>query len=251
MKILIVDDEQLARERLISLLQEFDVKDSQIRQAKNGAEAVQQFIQQPVGIVLMDIRMPVMDGLEAAQNLMKMNEPPAVIFTTAYDEHALAAFERNAIDYLLKPVRKERLQAALKKAVIWSQAQQQAVTEANDNGARTHLCAHYRGGIQLIPVEKVIYFQADNKYITTRHSEGEILLEESLKHLETEFSERFIRIHRNALVAAREVVGIEKHADGHSFIRLKSTSDEADQLEISRRHLPAIRKWLKTGTLPE
>jgi len=247
MNILIADDEQPARQRLVSLLHEFDVKDSQITEARNGADAVRLFARNAIDIVLMDIRMPVMDGLEAAQNLMHMEHPPAVIFITAYDEHALAAFERNAIDYLLKPVRKERLQAALKKAVIWSRAQQQAVTEVSENGARTHLCAHYRGGIQLIPVDKVIYFRADNKYITTRHTEGEILLEESLKHLETEFSERFIRIHRNALVAAREVVGIEKHADGHSFIRLKHADD---QLEISRRHLPAIRKWLKTGSMP-
>jgi len=145
---------------------------------------------------------------------------------------------------LLKPVRKARLQRALEKAEIWSQAQKDVVLEMKKEKARSHLCAHFRGGMNLVPVSDVLFFRADNKYVTAKHLNGEVLLEESLKKLEVEFGERFFRIHRNALVAVNAVAGLEKEANGHMLLRLNGTPD---LLEISRRHLPTVRKWLKSG----
>ena len=242
MRMLICDDEALARQRLRHLAENLEQVDV-IGEAVNGKEALLLCHQHSPDIVLLDIRMPVMDGIEAARHLAEHEHPPAVIFTTAYGDHALSAFEANAVDYLLKPIRLERLQQALVRAHSLNHAQWQALNDAGDfSRARTHLCARRQDTVSLIPISDICYLQADQKYVTVRHLHGEDLIEESLKSLETEFAPDFIRIHRNALVARTYLAGIEKTKDGRLLARF---SDCPDTLEISRRHASQVRKWLK------
>ena len=190
----------------------------------------------------MDIRMPGMDGLEAARHIVDAEEPPAIIFCTAYEEHAVEAFDLQAVGYLLKPVRKDNLEASLGKAQRVNKAQLAALAE-DQPPRRTHISARTRKGIELIPVDDVRYFQADQKYVTVRHGEGEIIVDETLKELEEEFGERFVRVHRNALVAARFIVGLNRQSDGHYQIQLKDVEEAVD---ISRRHVAAVRKVVKS-----
>lgn len=242
MNVLIVDDEQLARQRLRKLIS--DAAGYQIiGEAETGEDALRKTqITQP-DVVLMDIRMPGMDGIEAASYINRMEKPPAIIFTTAYCEHALKAFEAHAIDYLLKPIKQSRLEAALDAAKRMNKAQLSKLREDETEGARQKICVKSRGSLELIPVEEIIYFKADQKYVTLRTAEQEFLIEESLKTLEQEFSFQFIRIHRNALVAHQMLHGLTKNNDGHACINF---SEIDDLLEISRRHLPLIRKNLKS-----
>ncbi|MCK4950334.1 MAG: response regulator transcription factor, partial [Gammaproteobacteria bacterium] len=192
---------------------------------------------------LLDIRMPLMDGLETARHLLVFDIPPAVIFTTAYNQYALEAFETNAVDYLMKPIRKEKLESTLQKLQRLNKAQLSNLKiDDTDENIRTHLCTRLRGNLQLIPVTDITYFQADQKYVTVCHKNGEALIEESLKSLEDEFTEQFIRIHRNALVKRDSLTGMEKSPDGSQLAVMKDTES---RLEISRRHLPEIRKLLK------
>ena len=222
MQILIVDDEAPARQMLRNLIDELAGGWCVVGEAASGAEALREVQKGSVDVVLMDIRMPVMDGLEAARYLAQMELPPAVIFTTAYDQHALEAFEGNAVDYLLKPVRAARLQQALTRAKRLNRAQSQVFADlgADEGQARSHVCAHYRGGMHLIPIEEVLFFRADNKYVAARHRGGELLLEDSLKTLEQEFAGQFLRIHRNALVAKVHVSGLEKDSLGRTLVRV-------------------------------
>lgn len=238
-RVLIVDDEALARVRLKDLLQE--IADIEIvGEANNGSDALTKIEQLEPDIVLLDIRMPVMDGLEAARHLAAWDDAPAVIFTTAHDEHALAAFEANAIDYLLKPVRRERLEQALRKAQRPA-AHNVALAHVSNGETRSHICAHQRGNVILIPVTDIYYFQADSKYTTVHHRHGEILIDEPLKQLETEFAAHFTRIHRNALVANREIAALEKDSNGHFQLRLRHLDVV---LEVSRRLAPEVRRVL-------
>jgi len=185
--------------------------------------------------------MPGMDGMEVARHLAAMEESPAIIFTTAYGEHALEAFDAHAIDYLLKPVKQDRLQVALGKAQRLSGAQGQAIREEAGE-RRSHICARVRGNLKLIPLGSVLYFQADQKYVTVRFDEGEVLIEESLKSLEDEFKAQFMRIHRNALVAVDKLAGMEKTTEGGHLVVLKGSDA---QLEVSRRHVAEVRKFIK------
>ncbi|MBT5229570.1 MAG: response regulator transcription factor [Methylococcales bacterium] len=243
MKILICDDEAPARERMTNLLSDLGDDYELIGEARNGREAIEQYNILRPDVILIDIRMPVMDGLEAAVHLAKAEVPPTVIFITAYDEHALEAFEANAVDYLLKPVRAQRLEKALLKAKSLSRPQVQAIAETHDDqSVRTHICANIRGNLQLIPVSDVIYFKAEQKYVTLRTEELEVLIEEPLKSLEQEFGDAFIRIHRNALISANHLSGLEKYSAGRCLVKLKNTED---RLEVSRRHASSIRKLLK------
>ncbi|MCF6324831.1 MAG: LytTR family DNA-binding domain-containing protein [Gammaproteobacteria bacterium] len=242
MNILITDDEPLARERLRSLIDEFD-EGNVIGEASNGKETLQQCQHLQPDIVLLDIRMPEMDGVEAALHLANLERPPAVIFTTAYGDHALAAFEAHAVDYLLKPIRKARLQEALQKAQQLNRAQLQSLQQADEPPAmRTHISARVRETIQLIPVEEILYFRADHKYVTVRHLHGEVLIEEPLKALEQEFASLSLRIHRNTLIFKKQLAGIGKDDQGHPQLLLR---DCDDPLAISRRHLSEIKNLLK------
>lgn len=253
MKVIIADDEALARQRLRLLLSEIEGIDI-AGEAANGKQALLLSNDLTPDIILLDIRMPLMDGLEAARHLGTLENPPAVIFTTAYSDHALAAFEAHAVDYLLKPIRKERLIHALDKASKLNRAQRHAVIQTgNDNQqntrrTRTHISARTGEKIQLVAVPNIIYFQADHKYVTVRFAApdqvgqaGQVLIEESLKALEDEFFERFVRIHRNALVAHAHISGMIKSKEGHQEITLRGISD---QLEISRSHLSAVKKLI-------
>lgn len=240
MRILISDDEPLARERLRSLIDEIGGMEV-AGEACNGKACLELARKLTPDIVLLDIRMPGMDGLEAAAHLSHWEEPPAVVFTTAYGDHALAAFESNAVDYLLKPIRKQRLKQALHKAQRLSPGQLSAVKEdTGDKQARTHICVQSRQTMLLIPLEEIFYFHADHKYITVRHRRGENLIEDSLKALEQEFQGRFIRTHRSTLVSTSFLTGIEKTANGHRVV-LRGIPDRP---EISRRHLASLKAHL-------
>lgn len=245
MKILIVDDELPARTRLRALV-EAAGEHRIVGEAGNGIDALAACDRLRPEVVLMDIRMPGMDGLEAAARLCVGTEPPAVIFVTAYGDHALAAFETEAVDYLLKPVRRERLAEALKKARRLNRAQLDALTEARSQPEqgkpREHLLCRRRGVLELIPIDEVRFLQADQKYVTVNHVNGEDLIEESLKRLEEEFADRFVRVHRNALVARRYLGGLERSRDGQYFARVRECEVV---LEISRRHVAEVKEMVR------
>ncbi|MGD8311723.1 MAG: LytTR family DNA-binding domain-containing protein [Gammaproteobacteria bacterium] len=243
MKVLVVDDEAPARTRLGRMLQELDGY-SVCGEAATGHEALAVAEHSQPDVILMDIRMPGMDGLEAAQHLQRLEQPPAIIFTTAYDDYALRAFETHAVDYLLKPVRQERLIEALRHARRLTRAQASLLPAAESQpAARQRICARIRGSLQLIPVDEIRYFQADQKYVTVATADSRMLIEETLKSLEDEFTEQFVRIHRNALIARRYLECLVKDEQGHTRARLQGIDRT---LEISRRHLADIRRLIKS-----
>ena len=242
MRVLIADDEPLARERLRDLLSAQPGVEL-VAEAGDGREALHACAQHHPDLVLLDIAMPGIDGLETARHLAAFEPRPAVVFCTAYDAHALSAFEAAAIDYLVKPVRPERLAAAIERARTFA-----AGRTTNGDGApssdqrRTHLCARLRGSLRLIPVEDVHYLQAEEKYVVVHHARGEDLIEESLKSLEEEFGDRFVRIHRNCLVARHEIVELKRSPDGHVQAILRHGKQP---LEVSRRCVAGLRDTLK------
>lgn len=247
MNVLIVDDEPLARERLIRLLSE--IEGCRVLQpcASNGEEALTLVDSLKPDVVLLDIRMPGLDGLQVAARLCERDAPPAVIFCTAHDEFALEAFQVSAVGYLVKPVRVEALAAALKQAERPNRVQLAALTrppQTPGQGPRSHISARTRKGIELIPLEQVIYFVADHKYVTLRHEGGEVLLDEPLKALEDEFAARFVRIHRNALVALERIERLQRTPLGHFQLYLRGLGDEA--LTVSRRHVAGVRKLMQS-----
>lgn len=231
-RVLVVDDEPPARELLRSILAEtegFEVAG----EAENGQRALDLCATLQPDIVLLDVRMPGVDGLEVARHLAVLDAPPAVIFVTAYDEYAMQAFESEAIAYLLKPIRAEKLRAALTKAGRLTRPQlQQVASAARENPRRTHIGVRGRDGLKLIPIEEVLCFVADQKYTTVRHQHGEDLIDDSLKILEEEFAADFVRIHRNALVNTRYLERIARDASGQHFVHLRGLNEA---LEVSRR----------------
>ncbi len=242
MKILIVDDEALARERLHDLVNELYPAAITI-EAANGMEALDKITEHSPEIILLDIRMPGMDGLELANHLLHLEMPPAIVFTTAYQDHALNAFDANAVDYLLKPIRKERLNTAIERATVVSQSKLATLNETEGiTSKRSHLSALVQGNIQLISIDSIYYLKAEQKYVTAAWPGGEILLDESLVSLEAEFIDYFIRIHRNALVAINHIRGLSKNDEGQQVIKL---SDMPIELVVSRRHLSDVKKALK------
>lgn len=243
MKVLIVDDEALACTRLQKLLSEIDGIEV-VGEAGNGTEAIKQVHALQPEVVLLDIRMPGMDGLEAGRHLSTLENPPAIIFTTAYGEFALDAFKSHAVDYLLKPISREKLAAGLVAACKPTRAQLQQL-EANVGSAREHICALDRGEIQLIDIHDIYYFHADFKYLEVRHPAGKALIEESLTSLEEEFGQRFFRVHRNALVDPARLAGLSNNEDGQWLVSFQGIDD---QVVVSRRQLANVRALLKSRT---
>ena len=239
MKVVIVDDEPLARLRMRELL-EAQPGVAVVAEAGDGHAALHACAELQPDLVLLDIAMPGIDGLETARHLAAFEPRPAVVFCTAFDAHALSAFDAQAIDYLVKPVRPERLAAALERVRTFAAGRAQA--NPTHAAARTHLCARLRGSLRLIPVEDVHYLQAEEKYVVVHHARGEDLIEESLKSLEEEFGDRFVRIHRNCLVARHEIVELRRAGDGHVQAVLRHG---AQPLEVSRRCVAGLRETVK------
>ena len=241
MKIIIADDEPLARERLRHLLAEAADDVEVVAEAGDGLAVLHACAEHDPDLVLLDIAMPGMDGLEVVRHLAAFEPRPAVVFCTAFDAHALSAFDAQAIDYLVKPVRVERLAAALERVRTFAAGRAHAAVAGRDR-ERTHLCARLGGSLRLIPVEDVHYLQAEEKYVVVHHARGQDLVEESLKALEEEFGERFLRIHRNCLVARHELMELRRDGDGHVRAVLRHG---AQPLEVSRRCLPALRNQVQ------
>jgi two-component system response regulator AlgR len=240
LKVIIADDEPLARERLRGLLAEQADVDV-VAEAADGHAALHACAEHAPDLVLLDIAMPGIDGLEAARHLAAFEPRPAVVFCTAYDVHALSAFEAAAVDYLVKPVRAERLAGALERARRFV-AGRATAESAGIGRRRTHLCARMRGSLRLIPLDDVHYLQAEEKYVVVHHARGEDLIEESLKSLEEEFGDRFVRIHRNCLVARHELVELRRSTDGHVHAILRHGREP---LEVSRRCVSQVRETVR------
>ena len=244
MKILIVDDEQPARERLRQILGD-EPQYEVVGEAANGYEALELAASISPDIVLLDIRMPGMEGIEVARHLNAINPPPAVVFISAYDEYAIDAFDARAIGYVLKPVRRARLISALEHAArLAPSALREAVSSLETQ--RRHVCAQRHGELRLIPIDEVVCFLADQKYVSVDHDNGRDLIDDSLKSLEAEFGAYFVRIHRGALIAVDRIRRIEKTAEGRSRIVLRGDSHvDAKELIISRRHVAEVKRRLK------
>ena len=246
LRVLIVDDEAPARHRLRDVLADCsaELPVDIVGEADNGLDALNRVQQQPVDAVLLDIRMPGMDGLECAAHLNRLSTPPAIIFSTAYDAYACQAFDLNAVDYLLKPVRADRLVRALSRAHRLNASALEHLREAHPK-ARTHLSINEKGRVVLIPVADILYLKAELKYVTVRTPAREFLIEESLARLESEFGETFLRIHRNCLEASGRIREIGKlpGVDEAHFLRLDGLDE---RLPVSRRQYSALREKINS-----
>lgn len=244
MHILVTDDENLARQRLIRLLNDIEGCEV-IGEAASGDEALAAIELLDPDLLFLDISMPGKDGMAAAREISQMPEPPAIIFCTAYDDYALQAFEVEAVGYIVKPVQKEQLEQVLEKVKKLNKVQRSALEKGQPlaGNARHNITAKSRKGVELIPLDEVYCFVADQKYVTVVHKNGETLIDETLKELETEFEEVFARVHRNALVSKQHILGIEKDKTGRYEIKLK---DSEFRPMVSRRHLTEIKALLST-----
>lgn len=241
MDVLIVDDEPLARERLARMVAQLEGY-RVVGQASHTGEAMHAIAQQDPDVVLLDVRMPGEDGLSAAHQIGALEDPPAVIFCTAFDQYALDAFGTQAVGYLLKPVRAEQLREVLEKAQRPNKLQRQSTEEPADNQDRRCLSAKTPRGVELIPLDDIRYFMADQKYVTVYHTSGEHLLDETLKELEETFGERFLRTHRSVLVSVRHLQAMERNGDGQYQVRLADTEHRPP---VSRRHAGALKELLQ------
>ncbi len=245
MKVLIVDDEAPARDRLRQLLEDSG-KHEIVGEAAHGQAALDAAAKVSPDAVLLDIRMPGVDGIETAHHLNTFEPPPAIVFTTAYDEYAIDAFEANAIGYVLKPVRRERLDQALLQAdrltsaALYDVGKQSGISEQ-----RRHVCTRVQGELKLIPIADVLYFVADQKYVSVIHTAGRDLIDDPLKALEQEFADQFVRIHRGALVSVEAVDALKKDEEGRTQVMLRNC--DSDDLVVSRRHIADVRRRLKKG----
>lgn len=242
LKVILADDEALARARLADLLidlaEEFSVEI--VAQAGNGVLALERAADTPADVILLDIQMPGMNGLEAARHIAGLPHPPAIIFVTAFDEHALQAFELRAVDYLLKPVRLARLREALSRIKPLTADDATALAPR-----RTHFSLLERGRIWRVPVAEVLYLRAELRYVTARTREREYLLDESLVRLEEEFGDDFLRIHRNCLVARAHLDGFQRVADDGEGRWLALLKDWSEKLPVSRRQMHVVREFVK------
>jgi len=245
-RVFLADDESPARERLKELLQDIaaEVPTAVAGEARNGVEALERLPASGAQVLLLDIRMPGMDGLELARHLGGLENAPAVIFVTAHDKHALEAFELNALDYLLKPVRASRLAAALKKAATAGPPRRESLARAA-GAPREYLSVAERHRIVLVPVRDIVFLRAEQKYVTVRTREREHLIEESLIALEREFREPFVRIHRNCLVARSAIRGFERTGGAEEEAHWQVVLDGlTEKLPVSRRQWPAVRELI-------
>ena len=242
LQVLLVDDEPLARSRLRTLLADCSAPTATVAaEAGNATQAMEQLRRQPFDAALLDIHMPGADGLALAQAIRDLADPPAVVFVTAHAEHAVSAFEIDAVDYLTKPVRLERLATALQKVERHLQARRGAQPAAPEEV----LIIQDRGRTERVPLAEVLYFKAELKYITVRTAGRSYILDGSLSDLEERHKGQFLRIHRNALVARRAVRSLEKHYDpeeGEGWAVRLTGVDES--LAVSRRQLTAVREAL-------
>ncbi|HEX6156490.1 MAG TPA: LytTR family DNA-binding domain-containing protein [Burkholderiales bacterium] len=240
LKVFIADDEEPARERLKTLLEDIapQLPTKVVGEARNGMEAIERLPPSGAQVLLLDIQMPGMGGLEVARHLARLEPPLRIIFVTAHDRHAVEAFELNALDYLLKPVRAERLGAALKKASVPENAKLEKAAQA----PREYLSLAERNRILLLPVRDILYLRAEEKYVTVRTRVREHLVDEPLIELEREFATRFVRIHRNCLVARAAIRGFERapgeEGEGHWLVVLDGLEE---RLPVSRRQWPSVR----------
>lgn len=241
-RVLVVDDEVLARTRLCSLLADCTQPSAYVAgQAGSAVQAVEFLQHHRVDAVLLDVHMPGMDGLTLVHTLRTLPNPPAVVFITAYAEHAVQAFELEAVDYLTKPVRLERLQTALQKIERISNVNQGLEPDLSEE----FLVIQERGRTERLPVKQVIYLKAELKYVTVRTAQRSYILEGSLAELESRYASRFIRIHRNALVARHRVRALEKHHDPEEGDGWAVRMDRIDEvLFVSRRQLASVRALL-------
>jgi len=247
LRVVIADDEGPARNRMRDLLQDCaaSLPIELTGEAANGCELIELLQEREADLVLLDIRMPQMDGLEAAQHLQKLADPPKIIFTTAFDTYAVKAFELHAVDYLLKPIRLRRLFDAISRARALTPLRLDMLKELAPE-ARTHLSVQERGRVILISVPDIVYLRAELKYVSIRTREREYLVEESLTRLEKEFASRFVRIHRSCLVAKAHLTGFERAAEageGGWSALLKGVDEK---LPVSRRQAHVVREFGKT-----
>jgi two-component system, LytTR family, response regulator AlgR len=241
LQVLIVDDEALARSRLRTLLGECTAPAAAVAgEAANSAQAMELLRRARFEVALLDIHMPGVDGLALARAIRSLPQPPAIVFVTAHAEHAVAAFDLEAVDYLTKPVRLDRLQVALQKVERLTQAAagvQQALAET--------LVIQDRGRTERVLLAEVLYFKAELKYITVRTASRSYILDASLSELEDRHAAQFMRVHRNALVARRAVRALERHEDAEEgegwAVRLNGIDE---LLAVSRRQLSAVREAL-------
>jgi two-component system response regulator AlgR len=243
MKVFIADDEAPARERLKELLGDIaaEVPTQLVGEARHGLETIERVPPSGAQVLLLDIQMPGMGGLEVARHLAGFGAGPAIVFVTAHDRHAVEAFDLNALDYLLKPVRAQRLAAALKKAGAGGPPQAERLAKAG--GAREYLSVSERHRIVLVPVRDIVFLRAEQKYVTLRTRERAHLIEEPLIILEREFAARFVRIHRNCLVARAAIRGFERAAPSEEEPHWLVVLDGLDErLPVSRRQWPLLRE---------
>jgi two-component system response regulator AlgR len=245
LRIFLVDDEAPARARMRELLGDLAVRlpNVVVGEAANGREGVARLPDARPDVALVDVQMPQMSGMELARHLAQLEHAPAIVFVTAHNEYAVEAFEVNAIDYLLKPVRAQRLEAALRKAAAGGPPDASALGNAT-HGPRRFLSVTERGRILLVPVADILYMKAELKYLTLRTPEREFLLEESLTSLEQELGTLFVRVHRNCLVARRAIKGFARgndtDGDGAGWAVLVDGCDES--LPVSRRQWSVVKQ---------
>jgi two-component system response regulator AlgR len=243
LRTLIVDDEQLARSRLRTLLGDCRSPAALVcGEAEHGAEALRLLDSQPFDLVLLDIHMPGIDGVELARVLRGRAEPLAVVFVTAHANHAVTAFELDAVDYLTKPVRAERLQQALAKAERYLKERRAEQADAPVES----LLIQDRGRTERVPLTEVVYFKSELKYITVRTATRTLIMDGTLGELEERYPDRFVRAHRNALVARSAIRSLERYDDGEDVegwaVKLAGVPEV---IVVSRRMLTAVREALK------
>ncbi len=240
MKILLCDDEPLARQRL-RLLIEQEGKHTLVGEIEDGAQLLSAVNQLNPDIVLLDISMAGLDGIQAADGLQKLANPPAVIFCTAHDNYALDAFGVHAVGYLLKPIKREELHEALQHALTVNRAQSRSLQQ-QERMSEQFIVSRSHRGLERIPLSDVLAFNADHKYVQVLHRQGEVLIDEPLKELEKRFSDYFVRVHRSTLVRVDVIKGLRAMGEGKFAVELEGTHV---RMPVSRRHLPAIRQIIR------